>query len=734
MQGLSSPQEAGAWRFRRWAFSTALFILLWALILFSSAPGPVRLAVTAVGMVGGAIAMMVGCRIRARHALRTSDPDTRRRARAWNHFAAAGALAALSNLLLITLGTISSDPGATAPASVALFLALIAGAVGMFTFPLARRRATDLARMVLDGVVLGGSVLCVLSLTVLPNILRTSAGDNILGFAFSVGDIIIATVAVLLLLRAAPQDRLPLGAVALGFSFYAASDFAYALTSTEGRYIFGTPTDLGWIIGYALLALGAHSPGSDATPHGERPVERIPVLGTVFMFGLLVTAAGVSLAKLNRDELDTASAALVVVVLIGALARQVLLVVDNDRLHRGLERAVEDRTRQLRQETQWSRLLVTSVGDGIYGVDAQGKVTFINPAAAEALGYRPSELEGRPAHATFHANQPDGTPFPVERCYVTEAVAGQRVANIEEDTYVRSDGQTVPVEVTATPLVDDGRSIGAVVVFRDVTQRREVDRMKSEFVSMVSHELRTPLTAIRGALGLISGGAVGQLNARTSRMVDIALVSSERLGRLINDILDIERIESGMLLMDLATHPSRTLIDAAVSQVQVLAEQAGVRVTVGDAEGQVYADADRVVQTLLNLLGNAIKFSHSGGYVSVCAQGKGEMVEFAICDDGRGIPEDKLDRIFERFSQVDSSDAREKGGSGLGLSISQSIVERLGGRIWARNNAGAGTTFLFTLPAGPVSNVPPTNEATEIDPPAYARPRQDIASSTTSRF
>ncbi len=734
MQGLSGPQEAGAWRFRRWVVVTALFILLWTAILFSSAPAPVRLAVTAIGMVGGAIAMTVGCRIRARHAVRTSDPNTRRRARAWNHFVVAGALAALSNLLLITLGTISSDPGATAPASVALFLALLAGIIGMCTFPLARRRATDLARMVLDGVVLGGSALCVLSLTVLPNILKASVGDNLLGSAFSVGDVIIATVAVLLLLRAAPQDRSPLAAVALGFSCYAASDFAYALTSTEAQYIFGTPTDLGWIAGYGLLALGAHSPGSDATPHGERPVERIPVLGTIFLFSLLVTAAGLSLAKLAQDKLDPVPAVLFIAVLIGALARQLLLVVDNDRLHRGLERAVEDRTRQLRQETQWSRLLVTSVGDGIYGVDAEGNVTFVNPAAAEALGYRPSELEGRPAHATFHATQPDGTPFPVERCYVTEAVAGQRVATAEEDTYLRSDGQAVPVEVTATPLVDDGRAIGAVVVFRDVTQRREVDRMKSEFVSMVSHELRTPLTAIRGALGLISGGAVGQLNAKTSRMVDIALVSSERLGRLINDILDIERIESGMLSMDLATHPSRALIEAAVSQVQVLAEQAGVRVSVGDAEGQVHADSDRVVQTLLNLLGNAIKFSHPGGYVSVRAQTKGEYVEFAICDDGRGIPENKLDRIFDRFSQVDSSDAREKGGSGLGLSISQSIVERLGGRIWARNNAGAGTTFTFTLPTdGPVDTVAPTNGAVRAGP-AYAMPRQDVAPSTSSRF
>ena len=149
----------------------------------------------------------------------------------------------------------------------------------------------------------------------------------------------------------------------------------------------------------------------------------------------------------------------------------------------------------------------------------------------------------------------------------------------------------------------------------------------------------------------------------------------------------------------MATHRAEALIKAAIGQVEVIAEEAGVRVSVGRTEGLVYADADRVVQTLLNLLGNAIKFSHPGGRFRSAAGHAARFVEFAISDDGRGIPEDKLDRIFTRFEQVDSSDAREKGGSGLGLSISRSIVERLGGRIWAVNNAGAGATFLFTIPA-----------------------------------
>jgi signal transduction histidine kinase len=259
-----------------------------------------------------------------------------------------------------------------------------------------------------------------------------------------------------------------------------------------------------------------------------------------------------------------------------------------------------------------------------------------------------------------------------------------------------------------------------------VTQRREVDRLKGEFVSMVSHELRTPLTAIRGSLGLIAGGALGPLSPPAARMVDIALVSSERLTRLINEILDIERIESGVLSMELADHSAFDLVESAVGQVQVLAESADVTVLAARTEGQVHADADRVVQTLINLLDNAIKFCRPGGLVVVESELLGAFVEFRIRDDGRGVPEDKLDRIFARFEQVDSSDAREKGGSGLGLAISRSIVERLGGRIWAANNAEGGATFSFTLPVtvDPNAAEQVTTEIVEPDEASGSRPRR----------
>ena len=181
-------------------------------------------------------------------------------------------------------------------------------------------------------------------------------------------------------------------------------------------------------------------------------------------------------------------------------------------------------------------------------------------------------------------------------------------------------------------------------------------------------------------------------------MASIALESTERLTRLINDILDLERIESGTRPMELAAIDAVDLLRASATEMEGLAHDSGVRLEIGEAPGRVLADRDRIVQTLTNLLGNAIKFSSEGGAVRLDATEHDSEVVFTVSDEGRGIPEDKLEAIFERFEQVDSSDARQKGGTGLGLAISRGIVERHGGRIWAESELGVGTTVLFSLP------------------------------------
>jgi nitrogen-specific signal transduction histidine kinase/CheY-like chemotaxis protein len=271
--------------------------------------------------------------------------------------------------------------------------------------------------------------------------------------------------------------------------------------------------------------------------------------------------------------------------------------------------------------------------------------------------------------------------------------------------YVRADGSTFPVEITASPMVEDDVVRGAVVVFRDVTQRREVDRMKNEFLSVVSHELRTPLTSILGSLELLASGVLGELSPRARDMTTTALESSKRLTRLINDILDLDRIQSGNRPMHVVPVTAEELLTRSVTEMAGLASSTGVHIDVGATAGRVSVDGDMIVQTLTNLLGNAVKFSSPGQTVVADAVQRNGQVLFRVHDQGRGIPPEKLETIFQRFEQVDSSDSRQMGGTGLGLAICRGIVERHGGRIWAESTPEDGTTVQFTLPAAAGSRV-----------------------------
>jgi signal transduction histidine kinase len=255
-----------------------------------------------------------------------------------------------------------------------------------------------------------------------------------------------------------------------------------------------------------------------------------------------------------------------------------------------------------------------------------------------------------------------------------------------------------PLELVITGTVVDGEPL-FIAIGQDVTERKEVERLKDEFISVVGHELRTPLTSIRGSLGLLEGGLAGELPGEAAEMVAIARSNTDRLVRLVTDILDIERIEAGRADLEQRPVPVRDLLDAARAVVQAVADEAGVVLRVQDGGGVVAADPDRIVQALTNLLGNAIKFSPAGSEVLASAAPAGAEMRFTVRDRGRGIPPDQLDAIFERFRQVDASDRREKGGTGLGLAIARAIVDEHGGRIWAESAPGRGTAFHFTLPA-----------------------------------
>ncbi|MBN4059362.1 PAS domain S-box protein, partial [Dehalococcoides mccartyi] len=243
-----------------------------------------------------------------------------------------------------------------------------------------------------------------------------------------------------------------------------------------------------------------------------------------------------------------------------------------------------------------------------------------------------------------------------------------------------------------------------LVLIRDISERRAVERMKEEFVSTVSHELRTPLTSIRGALGLLDGTMLVDASKQVKRMLQIGISNTDRLSRLINDILDLERLEAGKTELELEEFLVADLVERTIESLQVLANDAGINLSADIDEMTLVADNDKVTQVLTNLVSNAIKFSEKGQPVNVTATISDEEIKISVIDEGRGIPEDSLDSVFGRFQQIDASDSKQKGGTGLGLAICKGIIELHGGRIWAENNPGPGSKFVFTLPRNASQN------------------------------
>lgn len=362
--------------------------------------------------------------------------------------------------------------------------------------------------------------------------------------------------------------------------------------------------------------------------------------------------------------------------------------------------------RQLERITWELNSVLNSAGEGIYGTDAKGCIAFVNEAAARLLRLPRADMLGRKAGEVIHS---ESSPAPGS----SDAVAAEgEAARPVIGRHRRDDGSWFDSEVISAPILEDGEAVGAVVVFRDITERRAVDRMKDEFISMVSHELRTPLTSIRGALGLLS---TGELAPPAVRMVEVATMSTDRLIRLINDILEVERMAAGKLVINLRTASAKSLVHAAVEEMTGLAQSSGVHIRIGELAGFVRADPDLIVQTLSNLLGNAIKFSEPGDTVGLGATLDIGDVRFDVRDTGPGVPPDQLETIFEPFNQVDGSDTRAKGGSGLGLAICRGLVERHDGRIWATSQFGSGTTISFTLAAVDQEPVDPVRRLMVVD-------------------
>jgi PAS domain S-box-containing protein len=350
----------------------------------------------------------------------------------------------------------------------------------------------------------------------------------------------------------------------------------------------------------------------------------------------------------------------------------------------------EGRVHELNRQKEF---ILNSVADGIFGANPESAVEFVNPAAAEMLGASPADLIGQSIHTIIHS-APDACE---EQCRLRRALLMHENTG-GQDVFYRKDGAGFPVEFAVTPMLEQGVVVGSVLSFRDISQRYALDRMKDEFISTVSHELRTPLTSIRGALGLLSHGLLGEMNEKAANLLRIAVSNSDRLVRLINDILDLERMQSGRAPLAFRPCAVHELTRQVADAMQPMADAARVTLQVEAATVTVEADGDRLMQVLTNLLSNAIKFSPVDSVVRVVVDHSRDGASLSVIDRGRGIPVDKLESIFDRFHQVDASDSRQKGGTGLGLAICRTIIQQHGGRIWAERNADQGSTFRVMLP------------------------------------
>ena len=352
---------------------------------------------------------------------------------------------------------------------------------------------------------------------------------------------------------------------------------------------------------------------------------------------------------------------------------------------------------QLRERETRMRTIFENVVDGIITTNDRGIVESFNRAAEDMFGYAEKEVIGRNVsmltpmphrerHDTYIRNYLDGKESKIMG-------AGREVEGI------RKDGSAFPIDIAITEMwIGEDRYFCSIM--RDITERKKIERMKNEFISTVSHELRTPLTSIRGALGLIGGGATGEIPEQTKSLVDIASKNCDRLVRLINDILDIEKIEANKMEFTLESCALMNLVNQAVDSNRAYASEFDANIVVKDdtPEATVLVDGDRFIQVLTNLLSNAAKYSPPGGTITVTSQIWNKGIRVSVSDEGPGIPEAFRTKIFEKFSQADGSDTRQKGGTGLGLSITRAIVEKLGGQVSFETGDGSGTTFHIDLP------------------------------------
>ncbi|MBI1417461.1 MAG: PAS domain S-box protein [Limimaricola sp.] len=377
----------------------------------------------------------------------------------------------------------------------------------------------------------------------------------------------------------------------------------------------------------------------------------------------------------------------------------------------GITRDVTDERQareRLRRAAQHTEAIIDNILDAIIAIDSRGRINSYNRAAEEIFGHRAEQVIGQSVgilmtndHAARHGN--------FIRNYLQGGPA-KMVGRVTELEAVRRNGERFPIELAVSEIVDGGDRF-FIGIIRDITERRKVERMQSEFLATVSHELRTPLTSIRGTLSLLNANVFGPLEEKAQIMVGAALTNAERLGAMVDEVLDLEKLTQGKMEVRMTPQPLAQIVNEAVMLNQSYADKYGVTLVVEDeVPPSVWVNVDpaRAIQILTNFISNGVKFSGHGTCVTVRISTSDTHARVSVFDEGPGVPEDKQSLLFKKFAQLDTSDQRKHRGSGLGLAISRELADRMDGQVGLVSENGKGAEFWVEFPLVAESETPET--------------------------